>query len=613
METFEEFQKRVNGEEQSEIEYPKRRVVEDLKVRNQNNGSTIAGEYYGSKFSYDKTFKMFDDYKRGYYELEGHEEKPIIISAPSTISSVNAFYGAMNAGKIAFPVSAGFLNAFTEQFTKGVGCDTVFIYDGFLTEDLINKLHASGVKNVIITSITDYMSPVVKFIGAKKSLVSPQDFLDEYVKSGKHLPSDMQFIRLKDFAKVGAKSKDQTTKEYQEDEIGMYILTGATTSRTPKCVKVYSDGFVKMAEIYKKTWFDFKPGDRNAVFIPIFYGTGIIHGIHAGLFSGSTNIYLPKYDRFAFGKDLKSSKAKIALVAPSHVATLDECDVKDNELNHVKYIFIGGEAVTPEQMKKYREGGIKRLGIESLYQGYGMTETASMTSLSPKSSTGDDVSVEPLPGMKFRIVDPKTGVELPDGERGIVEMYSPCKMAGYLDESLNEQIFTEDGWIHTGDIGVRYPNGYYRVFGRYSDSFVNNDKTYFLFDIEEEVLKHPGVLEAEVIKFNINGEEKPAIVVVAKQEWQNRLDEILKYINSINIPGLELSIGTRFIDYFKTNPVTAKRDYLSLPDYKDGYYSLDGETYMQTDIDEQGQINKYPVAKDEIIIRSDEPLQRKLK
>ena len=190
-------------------------------------------------------------------------------------------------------------------------------------------------------------------------------------------------------------------------------------------------------------------------------------------------------------------------------------------------------------------------------------------------------------------------------------------MAGYIDEEKNKGIFTEDGWINTGDVAIRFSNGKYRVYGRATDCFTNKGKTYAMFDIEEEVLKHPGVSEAEVIKFTIDGEERPAIVVVAKQEWKDRLKDILTYIGNIDIPGSDYLIGTRFIERFATNPITAKRDYLILPDFKDGYYSCStfGSFVYQSDIDDFGKINRYSILEKEIIIHDNEKdlsLTRKL-
>ena len=205
----------VEVENVKEIKNPHRRVVKDLKIRNKGNEKTVAGEYFGSKFTYEETFKMFNDYKKAFLNLDGVKEKPIIISAPSTIATVNTFYGAIDADKIAVPVGPGFLHAFTNRFTKEIGAETAIIFDGFINEELIEKLKKAGVKNVIITSITDYMHPYVKEIGAKKGLINAKDFLDEYIKSGKKLPSNINFIRLEEFAEIGKNITNETEFPYQ--------------------------------------------------------------------------------------------------------------------------------------------------------------------------------------------------------------------------------------------------------------------------------------------------------------------------------------------------------------------------------------------------------------
>ena len=573
-----------NGYQQI-IENPHIRVVDDLKIRNKENGKVVASEYFGSKYTYSETFKMFEDYKKAFLSLDGNDSESITISSPSIVSSVNAFYGAMDANKIVNAFGPGFLATYPEKYLQELNSKTVVIYDGFLNEEFINRLALAGVKNVIVTSVTDYMNPIVKFIGTKKGMIEKGDFLDNYIKSGKKLPKGMQFIRLKEFAREGKKIKNNQEFPYEENQIAARFLTGATTSQIPKCVELYADGLTKMARIYENTWFDFKPGDRNTVFIPQFYATGAIHGVHAGLFSGLTNIYKPKYDRFAFAKDLMDSKANIALVAPSHLATLDNANLKDNSLEHLKYVFIGGEAVMPAQMEKFRETA-KRLGIKYILNGYGMTETGSMSGISDKIALSlDDVTIVPAPGVKYRIVDPITREELPDNQRGILEKWSPCACRGYTELDKTQKLFTSDGWINTGDVAIRYTNGRYRVFGRGTDYFTNQNKKYAMFDIEEEILKHPGILEAEVIKFPIQNEEYPAIVIVLKQEWQDRMQEVLEYISILKVPGIEYLIGTRFIDKFKTNPITAKRDYLSLPNEKNGYYKFNNQINKLYQID----------------------------
>ena len=63
------------------------------------------------------------------------------------------------------------------------------------------------------------MNPMVKEYAIKNGLVNKENFLDSYVKSGKKLPQGMQFIKLEEFAKTGAKIKEDVEFPYQEKQI----------------------------------------------------------------------------------------------------------------------------------------------------------------------------------------------------------------------------------------------------------------------------------------------------------------------------------------------------------------------------------------------------------
>ena len=67
-----------------------------------------------------------------------------------------------------------------------------------------------------------------------------------------------------------------------------------------------------------------------------------------------------------------------------------------------------------------------------------------------------------------------------------------------------------------------------------------------MYDIEEQVLTHPAVAEAEVIKFRIESAEYPAIVVVLKSEWQDRVAAVLRDLVTIDAPGMEFLIRPCF-------------------------------------------------------------------
>lgn len=65
-----------------QIKNPKRRIVEALKIRNKDNIRGVAGEIFGSKFTYSQTFKMFENYKKAFIAIDGLNEGTITISVP---------------------------------------------------------------------------------------------------------------------------------------------------------------------------------------------------------------------------------------------------------------------------------------------------------------------------------------------------------------------------------------------------------------------------------------------------------------------------------------------------------------------------------------------------
>ena len=105
----------------------------------------------------------------------------------------------------------------------------------------------------------------------------------------------------------------------------------------------------------------------------------------------------------------------------------------------------------------------------------------------------------------------------------------------------------------------------------------NHGITYAMYDIEEQVLKHPDIVEAEVIKFKIDGEEYPAVVVVLRSNAIGRVSNITKELCNISVSGIEYLIGVRYVNKFETNSVTSKRDYLVLKNNTTGYYCADLE------------------------------------
>ncbi|KAM3313776.1 hypothetical protein ACQJBY_032968 [Aegilops geniculata] len=99
------------------------------------------------------------------------------------------------------------------------------------------------------------------------------------------------------------------------------------------------------------------------------------------------------------------------------------------------------------------------------------------------------------------VVDPKSMAPVPaDGSTlGEIVMRGNAVMKGYLkNPKANAEAF-ENGWFHSGDLGVRHPDGYIEVKDRAKDIIISGGENISSLEVEKAVYLHPAVLEASVV------------------------------------------------------------------------------------------------------------------
>jgi fatty-acyl-CoA synthase len=103
------------------------------------------------------------------------------------------------------------------------------------------------------------------------------------------------------------------------------------------------------------------------------------------------------------------------------------------------------------------------------------------------------------PELVDRIVDPTTGRECGIGEEGEVCVKGPSLMLGYYKqpEATAEKI--RDGWLHTGDMGVKDAQGYVKITGRLSDMIIVGGFNTYPAEIENFFLRHPKILDVSIV------------------------------------------------------------------------------------------------------------------
>jgi acyl-CoA synthetase (AMP-forming)/AMP-acid ligase II len=104
-----------------------------------------------------------------------------------------------------------------------------------------------------------------------------------------------------------------------------------------------------------------------------------------------------------------------------------------------------------------------------------------------------------IPDGETRVAD-ETGLPLPPGQQGELQLRSEYCMAGYLrDEAATHAAFTADGWLKTGDLAVARPDGYIRLVGRIKEMYKSGGYNVYPREVELVLEQHPSVMLSAVI------------------------------------------------------------------------------------------------------------------
>ena len=213
--------------------------------------------------------------------------------------------------------------------------------------------------------------------------------------------------------------------------------------------------------------FDLKPGDRVLSVPPLTHAFGIFIA-NAALMAGATFMPLPAFTPPALAAALEHDRPTHAFVAPPHIAALLKAGLLDGrDFTSLRQVIVSGSYCAPELKRSLEE----KLGGGRVIELWGMTETFAVLLGDPRESAKErhDWIGKPSSGSEVRIAD-ADGKPMPTDTEGELQVRGCSVFAGYFDNvAANDGIFTADGWLRTGDLGVMGAAGHVRMTGRIKD------------------------------------------------------------------------------------------------------------------------------------------------
>ena len=204
------------------------------------------------------------------------------------------------------------------------------------------------------------------------------------------------------------------------------------------------------------------------------------------------------------------------------------------DMSSLRMITAGGAAVPRQLIEQFRD----ELGVQ-LVQGWGMTETSPICSLAlPPRGVPVDEEIEwrsktgrVVAGVEVRVVAEDGSIMPNDGEAvGEFEVRGPWIAGSYYGEPAPERF--HDGWLRTGDIGSLDRRGYMQISDRTKDVIKSGGEWISSVELENEVMAHPGVVEAAVIAVpDERWSERPLVAVVLDQGAAHSADDLVAFLD----------------------------------------------------------------------------------
>ncbi len=312
-------------------------------------------------------------------------------------------------------------------------------------------------------------------------------------------------------------SNDATDPGIEADgqDVAFQLYTSGTTG-LPKGVMLTNDNFFKGVMNVTDSW-RFSPDSVNLAAMPMFHIGGSGWAM-VGLFHGCQTVLLRDVDPARVLQLIPEFGVTNAFIVPAVIQFLLQMPaVRDTDFSSLRAIVYGASPITDATLTN----AMQVFGCEFI-QVYGLTETTgAITQLDPGDHDPARPKLlrscgKPFPWVEVRIVDPESGVDVPDGIVGELWTRSPQNMLGYwANEPATRAALTDDGWFKTGDAGYRDADGFLFLHDRVKDMIVSGGENIYPAEVENVLAKHPDVADVAVIGVPDDkwGEAVKAVVV----------------------------------------------------------------------------------------------------
>ncbi len=296
--------------------------------------------------------------------------------------------------------------------------------------------------------------------------------------------------------------------------------------------------------------------DRMMIQVPMFHCFGMVLAMTASMTHGTTLCPLPYFSAKNSLACINQERITCFHGVPTmFIAMFNHEDYRKTDFSYMRTGIMAGSGCPPELMKRAAQPD--EMNMRGIVSVYGQTESSPGSTMSAWTDSLElrtETVGYSFPHVQTKVIDPETGKEVPDGVDGEFCSRGYNIMKGYYKmPDATEQAIDADGWLHSGDLARRNPDGTYLITGRLKDMIIRGGENIYPKEIEEFIYTHPAVADVQVIGVpDAKYGEAVMACIVLKPGQQCTKEEITEYIKS-HMARHKVPQYIEFVDAFPMN------------------------------------------------------------
>lgn len=476
----------------AEAEIPERSIPEIFEEVTVKYSTKPALIFYGRKITYGELREMVDRFATALADLGVKRGDTVALHLLNCPQYVIAYFAALKLGAVLTPISPVYTSIEVKHQLTDSGAKTIVCQDL-----LYDHVEESGVKldNVILTGIGEYLPWLKSFLG--KSALG-KVYREMHVPT----PQEIKQAGIHQFQDLMKKYPPNPPKVSLNSDRDIAVLpyTGGTTGLPKAAILTHRNLIACQAQAFT-FWKDiFTPGEEVTVaFLPFFHIYGQVVIMLFSLVQGFTLVLMTTPDMDDILSATERYNASVFYGVPTMFEYLKDYEKTDRvNWKKLKMIACGADTLHESTMTDWE----RRTGCKIL-EGYGMTESSSLSHTSPLQRPKNGSFGVPIPSLSAAIIEHDGLDFVPVGEVGELILSGPNIMQGYWNrpEETNSSLIEIDGkkWLRTGDLVRMDEEGYFHFFDRKRDLIKYKGYAVFARHVEEVLYNHPQIKAAGVV------------------------------------------------------------------------------------------------------------------